>query len=104
MIIKWSDFLKASPLKSDYDTNASALQRLININETPENSYRYLAENKTLACISKNALSGDIQATFNHTINQSSFLQTNPDYYAMMGFGFRATAAKIRHTDLFRHT
>ena len=104
MIIKWSDFLKTSPLNADYDTNAAALQRLISINETPENSFRHLADNKTLVCISKNALAGDIQATFSHTIKRASFLQTNPDYYALMGFGARATAVKIRHTDLFRHT
>ena len=104
MITKWSDFLKANPLNADYDTNAVALQSLISINETAENSFRHLADNKTLVCISKNALDGDIQATFNHTIKRTSFTQANPDYYAMMGFGTRATAVKIRHTDLFKNT
>ena len=104
MLVKWSDFLKANPLNADYDTNASALQSLISINETPENSFRHLADYKSLVCISRNSLDGDIQATFHHTIKRSSFLQTNPDYYGLMGFGTRAAAVKIRHTDLFKHT
>ena len=104
MIIKWSDFLQAHPFNADYDTNAHAIQSLISINETPDNSFRHLVDNKTLVCISKNSLDGDIQATFNQTIKRTSFLQTNPDYYAMMGFGTRASAVKIHHVDLFKHT
>ena len=78
MMIKWSDFLKAHPPNTDYDTNAQALQSLISINETPENSFRHLADNKTPVCISKNSLDGDIQAIFNYTIKRTSFLQANP--------------------------
>lgn len=102
MILKWSDYLKVHPLSKDYDTNAGPLQKLIMVTETAENSFRHLSDNTPIVCITKNAFDGHLQATFNHTINKASFVQTNPDYNAPTGFGERATAVKLDPNQIFK--
>ena len=103
MILKWSDYLKIHPSNQDYDTNAAALQKLISNTESPENSFRRLNENKTLICITRSAFDGNLQATFNHTLKRSSFVQTNPDFLALTGFGERAMAVKLDPKEIFKH-
>ena len=103
MIMKWSDYLKIHPSNQDYDTNAAALQSLISSSESPENSFRHLNENKTIICITKSAFDGHLQATFNHTMKKTSFMQKDPDYLALTGFGERATAVKLDPKEIFKH-
>ena len=47
-------------------------------------------------------MDGDIQATFNHTIRKTSFMDPNPSHFAMTGFGNRAI--KINTNELFKCT
>ena len=102
MILKWSDYLKVHPSNKDYNTNASYLQKLISVKETEENSFRLLSDNKTVICIMKSIFNGERQATFYHTIKKASFIQTNPDFFALTGFGERATAVRLDPKELFK--
>ena len=103
MILKWSDYLKIHPSNQDYDTNAAALQSLISNSESPENSFRHLNENKTIICITKSAFDGHLQATFNHTVKKTSFMQKDPDCLALTGFGARAMAVRLDPKEVFKH-
>lgn len=102
MILKWSDYLKVHPSNKEYDTNASYLQQLIPIKETEANSFRLLSDNKTIVCITKDAFNGELQATFNHTIKKTSFIQENPDCLALTGFGARATTVRLDPKEIFK--
>ena len=60
-----------------------------------------LCEQPNLVILSKSPIPQEVQATFLHTSRKESFLQANPYYNALTGFGARATAVRVAPLDLF---
>ena len=104
MILKWSDFLRAHPANSDYDSNMDALQDLIKDTDNEYNSFRNLTDNRSIVCITKNNVDNEIQATFMHATQLTSFTQTEPSCFVLIGFGSRASAVSIDPSEIFKVT
>ena len=104
MILKSSEFLRAHPANSDYDSNMEALQDLIKDTDNEYNSFRNLTDNRSIICITKNNVDNEIQATFMHATQRTSFTQKEPTCFALIGFGSRASAVNIDPSEVFKVT
>ena len=101
MILKWSDFIKTHPANRDYNKNLMALQQLIPISDTFQNSFRHLTDNKSIICLTRGQ-EKEVQATFHHSILKKSFTDQNPTYIALVGFESRATAVRLDPSEIFK--
>ena len=105
MILHWKNFIESHPANADYNKNLAALQSLIPESENDMNSYRRLADNKFIVCITKGqGPDAELQATFNHTMLRKSFTDTEPTCVALIGFGNRASAVKVTPKEVFRQS
>jgi len=103
-ISNWKEYLLLHPDRHSYDTQASDIQSLINPNETPQNNFRLLSENKTLVCISKASMGNNIQLTFFNSIKKTAILCSESEFFALTGFTERASAVRLDPNDLFKMT
>ena len=95
MQISWANYLRTHPLKDDFNTNLEALSDLYAPSQNPTNIFRNLMENKTLICLIRSPNDRGIQATFSHRQVKDSINQQKPYFYALQGFGSRASAVRF---------
>ena len=100
MILKWSDYLRHHAANADYNKNLPDLQELIPDTENSMNSFRNLADNKTIVCLTKGS-ENEMQATFCRSILRKSFTDKNPTCLALTGFGARAMAVRLAPAEIF---
>ena len=95
MQISWANYLRHHPLNDDFNTNLEPLNDLFNPSQEPINIFRNLMDNKILICLTRSPNDRDIQATFFHRQVRDSINQEKPYFYALQGFGSRATAVQF---------
>jgi len=103
-ISTWQEYLLCHPDRDAYDSQASGIQSLIDPNETPQNNFRLLSENKTLVCLTKALMGNNIQLTFFNSIKKTAILNSKSEYFALTGFTERASAIRMDPIDIFRMT
>ena len=68
--------------------------------ENTMNSFRNLADNKIIVCLTKGS-ENEMQATFCHSILRKSFTDKKPTCLALTGFGSRAIAIRLAPWEIF---
>jgi len=91
----WKEFLSGHPDKNAYDQQAESIQSLVNPEEKSVNNFRLLSENKTLVCMTKSLLKNHVQLTFFHSIRKLAILSSEAEFFGLMGFNNRASAARL---------
>ena len=99
-MLKWSNYMKNHPANADYNKHLASLQMLIPESENDVNSFRQLADNKFIICITK-GLDNEIQATFCHSMIKKSFTDKEPACLALTSFGTRAMPVKMAPNEIF---
>jgi len=103
-ISTWREYLLYHPDRDVYDSQASGIQSLIDPNETPQNNFRLLSENKILVCLTKALMGNNIQLMFFNSIKKTAILNSKSEYFALSGFTERASAIRMDPNDIFKMT
>ena len=97
----WKAWLLSHPSADGYNTNLSALQEMV-VEDTAEEAFKNLAENKPIILLTKGLSKRIIQSSFNHSTYGNKILGEDVVYLAITGFGEEAIPVSLDIQQTFK--